>query len=515
MPRAAIQLASGSFCLAAAIGQDTHPAIPLPVEANTEWQAGLRDALRDAASRTPWIDVSELAYARATRVVAPPEMIQLHRSARLAADSFRYSPEIAVPLLDDPEPKVRVWAAFVLLRSLRAELLPEVARLCADTGEFASAGGISASWTPLGEAPKPPETRPMAVGDAVRSFLALWEGPEPGTDAFDAWCAELREHQPTARQLQLEFLLRTGGQLNPRYWNPNDVFEVWQACGAARRGAAEIARIALLHEHTGLMVGAFPSIGSELEFDARRLGRDNLLRLLAGKAPVIDGEPLDPIHFEPLLGAFQAYVLSRPARLGLRPEDARRLLEIGRESKRLDLFHGAARLRPQRATSILREAIDRVEHPWLQAGVARTACLLWDLQAEQNVDHLESWFHNDPAGPLRMMPGHRQDFLLHLLDGYQPRDRRMFARLVHDSRFDRCRPDELLAIARGLNRIAFQPAVDPELFLNFMHPWGLDRAFADLDAARAAMPGPTEEMLRRMEAMRSGIRTATEDWSVD
>jgi hypothetical protein len=475
--------------------------------------ASVPDELRTAARSLPFVMADEMPFGRECWGPAPRAALDACAAALRAARAAAFDPRAVLPLLDDPDPKVRLMAAYGVFLAARPDDLEALARAVLDDGQVLNLPanlGI-AMVAPL--APEPaPKLQPVAVGTVVRSFLAAWGAPEPGTSGFASWVATQRRLAPTARELQLRMRLATGASL------PVDatmaVLEVLGHAARAARGASEIAQIALFHDKIHAVVGRYPGIEQSLVFAARRLGRDNLLRILRDEAPVIDGAPLAAEQIDGFLEGVRAFVLRNPARVGLEPADSEALVAIGETTDGHGLFAAAARLRPERATPILRAALARTQNPLVAPARADCAILLWQLAPAENREFLETWYHEDP-NPAGFVPEPRHRFLTHLLESYGRADRALFARLVHDPRFDRIEPQALLDLLRTVNATGMDPVVAPERMLNFSHPLGLEAAFRGQARAREAWPAETRTMLEQMATWRQAIRDHCADWQRD
>ncbi|MBK8979138.1 MAG: hypothetical protein IPM29_24855 [Planctomycetes bacterium] len=473
------------------------------------------DELRRAARELPYVMPDELAFGREPSGGAVQDVLPKHRAALVAVGNLAWQPERLVALLADGEPMVRLLAAYGLYRSTDARFLPALAGLADDSAEvparirFAGLGGDDEFERVHREHP---EYAVTMVGGAVRMWLAQWHGPAPESPEFAPWCTQQQELAPTADCLRLKLLLATGGSMNAHGWQPHALLEVFSAAARAPRGAAELAQIALFQDRYPYLQNVYPDIEAHLLFAARRLGRDNVLRVLRGEAPVIDGAPLARESFAGFEPGFATFVLDRPAAVGLEPADADALLRLGREAARLDCFRAAALLRPADALAILRETLAPAADPFTHHRQAACATLLWDLAGPAAEDLLTEWFHREPPGPIRVQPDRREEFAKHLLERYGAADRRLFAALVADARFDRIPPFALLGIVRTLNLTSFEPVVPDERLGGVWHPLGIDRAIEKPDAAATAFPAETAELLARLAEFRAASRARTAGW---
>ena len=463
-----------------------------------------------AARSLPYVVEGLLTNANELGRPFPREACTAHREAMQAARALAYhEPErLAEHVLHD-EPKVRLWAAWGLYQLADARWLPTLGAAALDPASIPWRERQLHGWESTDEIERwhaaNPERCTRKLRDEVLSWLQAWGAPLPGTAEFDAWCSKQQQLAPTAACLRLQFSLATHGVSSANRWGQEPLLAAMRAIDAAPRGAREIARLGLMHDKYRELLGVWPDIEILLETSARRLGRDNLLRLLRGEPPRIDGTELAIESYGGFERGFAKFVLARADRLGLEAEDATALLQLGRERNDLTFFQGAARLQPGNALPILREALDWP--PDRRSPFDRTDCalLLWDLQHDAACAVLIDWFHDDPQGGDRSYPSRRQQFAGHLLHGYTRADLGMFAMLVADQRFERTQPSALEHILRALRETTLDPDGGEE-DLQAHHPLGADQAFADLEAARRTHPYETDVLLATLARWRSRIR---------
>jgi hypothetical protein len=486
----------------------------LPGQLETIALETIADDLRATARLLPFVMADEMSFGRERWGPAPRADLEACEAGLRAARAAAFDPRTALPLLDAPDSKVRVMAAYAVFLAARPDDLAALARHVDDAGEVPNLPRSLGLTMEMHRArvERLPPLEPVKVGTVVRSFLAAWGAPEPGTAEFRDWSGRQRRFAPTARELRLRMRLATGASMPIDAAMP--LLEVLGHAARAGRGAREIAQIALFHDKIHAVVGRYAGVEQSLVFAARRLGRDNLLRVLRDEAPIVDGEPLVPEQTEDLLEGVRAFVLRDPARVGLEPGDSEALIAIGEATDRHAMFAAAARLRPDRATPILRAALARTQNPFSAPARVDCAILLWELAAEANREFLETWYH-EVTNAARFVPEPRQRFLTHLLESYGRADRALFARLVHETRFDRIEPQALLELVHTVNATRLDPVVPPESILDFNHPLGLEAAFRDIERAREAWPEQTATMLERMAGWRQAIRDHCADWLRD
>lgn len=508
-PRRRLTFCTMATALTLTAAAPTQPDLPGLVE-NKEALA----ELRRTAAALPFVMHGDLSFGRAAYGPAPRAAMAAYRAAVAAAQHAAFNlragamPDLAgLPsLLEDDAPKVRLMAAFALFWSCQPTTLTVLAEHVDDRGEIPSLG-IAHLTSQMADARRKalPDLEKTTVGAEVRSFLRAWGAPEPGTEAFAQWARRQQDLAPTTAELRLRLLLATGGT-TPIDTPSHEMLEVLRHTQLARHGARELAFIALFHDKTETVVQRWPTIVRDQEFAARRLGHDNLLRILGGEAPLIDGKPLPPENVDGFLEPVQHFLLARPVRVGLRPADADTLITLGKKTYRLALFRAAARLQPDRATEILRSAL-ATDTQALRDAIERVNCaiLLWDLRGAENRAFLTRWFYEQPEA--------RHTFLVHLLSRFGDADKAMFAQLVTDPRFATVGPDALLVIVHTLNLTRMEPVITPRMMMNFMHPSGLANAFRNLEGAKKAWPQQTKEMVDRMADWRQHIRAYVAPWA--
>lgn len=270
--------------------------------------------------------------------------------------------------------------------------------------------------------------------------------------------------------------------------------------------------IGAFHDRTHALGSVHLHFEAHLKFAARRLGRDNLLRVLRGEAPVIAGVALPPENLDGFADGVASFVLRFADEVGLAPDDVPELLALGEKRNDLAFWRAAARLRPAEATTLLRAALTRPTNAFLGLQQPECAKLLWDLASQDNADFLADWALTPEPGPVRAIPGRLQSFAEHLLSRYRVEDRRMFGRLASDDRFAEASPTALVAILRWLNQTQLAPIVDDEDLRNLRHPWGADRGWFDREQAAADHPGETAAMVATMARWRQAIADHVRDW---
>jgi hypothetical protein len=471
-----------------------------------------------AARSLPYVVEGLLTNANELYQPFPRAACIAHREAMQAARALAYhDPErLAEHVLHD-EPMVRLWAAWGLYQLADARWLPALGAAALDPGSIPWRERQMHGWENADAIERwhaaNPERCTRRLRDEVLCWLQAWGAPPPGTAEFGTWCGKQQQLAPTAACLQLKFSLATHGVSSTTRWDQEPLLAIMQAIDAAPRGAREIARLGLLHDKYQELLGRWPDYQILFDNSARRLGRDNLLRLLRGEPPRVDDTELAIESYSGFERGFTKYVLARADRIGLQADDAAELLRLGRERNDLTFFQGASRLRPGDALPILREALD-----WPGDSASpfdRTDCalLLWDLQHDAACPVLIDWFHEDPPNGIRSYPSRRQRFAVHLLHGYTRADLDKFAMLVADQRFERTQPSDLEHILGALRESKLVPDGD-DARLQAHHPLGADRAFQDLEAARRTHPYETDVLLATVERWRAQIRAQVAERAV-
>lgn len=479
------------------------------------------EALLEAAPGLAFIEQGELAFGRHDGRSAFRATDLARQTAFAAALQLQSAPDRLLALLERPEgedsedaAKVRLLAAYALYRTADPRYLPQLGAATTDDGEIrvmpAWSFALDQNLEPIPKLDRD-DLPSTTVGQEIAGWLTFgWNAPDPGGEEFAPWCEMQVELAPTAVALRLQMTLTTGGSLTSGSWSLDALSRIHRETLRAPKGAREIALLGLFHDRYQFVSHELASGADTFVIAARRLGADHLLAYINGEPISIGGETIASERIEGFEDGVRAFVLAQPLACGLREKHADQVLQLARRELHADAFVAAARLRPSAAAEILREGMRATESLFSSNLSADIAIALYELGDEEHTSELSDWFHGDSNGTL--FPYRKRPFVSHLLRNGRPRDHVMLRSLIEDERFDRCHPSALQMILYSLEERQFEPIVPPDWKLNFRHPFGTDRAWADLASAREAWPAETAAMEDRMKIWRERIRAHVADW---
>ena len=200
---------------------------------------------------------------------------------------------------------------------------------------------------------------------------------------------------------------------------------------------------------------------SETLASAKALGPDRLMELLLVRAPASDPD-LVPVGRPDTCGAtdvgghMRRFVLERAALL-LRPSDADVLLQSPSASQALWAIAAAA-LRPDRAESILKPAIAKLDRDVLGWDQARMAAALPRIAGDAHVPYALDWFYG--RKPDEPISNAQEIFINEVVERGGTRGRALLAALIADRRFDAISTSALRRLIAILNTWMPKPLVE-------------------------------------------------------
>lgn len=384
-------------CLLASIPAQEQRSVALTID--TSDAAVTR--LRAAASAAPFLAVDNLFWLRPLLGQAPAADLQRHRLLAEAVIGLQWFPETALELLRDESPRIRALAAVALLRTTRGEYLEPVTALVHDEGRVPVL--VPAAIVPPQDPAalqaaeeRRPQVEDRTVGQFVLDALRYRRCPAPGAEGFEEFLAGETAEGATAQSLALILEFPLVAPADSSCHDPATLLAMSRELRRAPPGVQEICRIGFLGSHVAALRDHCPDLDLQLRADARRLGRDNVLRLLAGSSIEVSGRTLDYRSIAPAYEGFVRWVVDDPRRAGLDQRDAAALLKLAERSGSLTRYLAAMRVDPDRGCQIFEAAVKVERQPFRGVVDAPVSSfdLAWELFTQRPSDatlSIASW----------------------------------------------------------------------------------------------------------------------------
>jgi hypothetical protein len=487
-----------------------------------------REAFAAAAGQIHMINYGSVMSSRDCRSPFFPD-------SNVLADLFerRDAPEALLPLLADPDAKVRTLAMLALYQREDPHLLPRFVALVGDRAVTFPEPHPSQTSLPGQDVRVDARTVGFCASKLVENYLGKagfhygvdGQGTEPG---FEMYWSERKDRSLCASWLLIKQERAFSGA------SPS----LQERLPPLREVRAEVDRLPPADRALMLLWlpdcnGSFATVAERIEA-ARSLGRETLLAILQRNVPSTDPDllPRAGSHGGEYACAGIARFVLRHARELLLPEDAPTLLAIGAHERDSSASLpsdpmnwatwdiGAASLEPAKARKTLETAYLRYgQKTDSQDELARAELMqaYWLLCPGGDTDErLASWFYGETLSD-SFSPPSRCHLVRLLGEDGSPRAHATLARLVRDPAFAHLDVETLDEMAAAVNRW-IQPEIlssgelwnlQPRLGKGFRQPM---RTPAQIEAAAKRSPEATRAFLAELERWRTRIRESLPLW---
>ena len=476
--------------------------------------------LERIAARLPYFCAQNFFYDRPGCFGEPAEDYM-----KLTAELSAIRAPIAelMPLLNHAEPKVRSLAIALLFTSGEPRVLPWIAAKVGD--EASTFPDVLPDSRPLrADVRGRPLLQNRTVGEiaaaAVRPYLEGagffgGVGGAAGYPGFDSYWVARKDRSYCAGWFLVE-LRRASGLTSPT--PPERVTRILAVRERIDKLPEPDRTWTLLWLNGEAGSDALVS-GQELVGAAKKLGAERLVgmlqRRIASSDPDLQPRPDNNYFYERMT----RWVLQRAGSL-LRKSDAEALLECETRERQAGFSDpnitawwviAASELRPERAATLLPEALNRFQADWQADDRAQLAAAIWRLPVSQKIRFLQNWFYRESPQRGRSLQS-RAMFLRLAGGGPVSQLRRFLATILADERLESLDWQTLEELARTVNAVAGKPVVPQPELEKARHPLGLAHFHWDRETAAAAYPKETAELLRVLGDWRNRMRASAAGW---
>jgi len=479
-----------------------------------------RTQFEEYAAELPYLDQGAILYDRKDHYfrVADPSVQEEHFRI-LGKVRDRSHPEAALrELLRHDDPKVRTLAAVALFDREDPSVLPALVPLCGDeAATFVSHPEISRQW--LSGAGFGPPPLNQTVGDIARAMVAMYMNEsgfhygvahrsEPGFAAY--W--EVRQHRTHCAGWFGVQLARAS----------HGIYPTQESAVEGIRGVRERIDQLPSDDRAWVLLYLIGRSGSnalateeELIEMCRQLGTERLLLMLQNRIPSDDPDLQARGRNAEPYSRMALFILAHADKI-FGPEESDTLLTY-------ELWHrdheehgivaplittswaiAATKLQPERASPLLRAAMERFQGE-RESAHRRNICLaMWQLRGVAEIEFITDWFYAE--APVRSTFLHPKAGFIELIGG-EPDGRVLLAQLIADPRLSELDWQTLQQMVRVVNRWIDTPIVSEEEIRSASHPlfhghfhWVQEEAELRYPEETAAFRAHLSEWRKRLRA---------------
>ncbi len=478
-----------------------------------------RIAFEEMAGTLTYLTLSSVLYDRQTHLfeVANPEEEKIHFQILEKVSDRSLSEEALVELLTHQDPKVRTLALVALYDREDPSLLPEFVKICSDDAvTFQGHPELSKLWLEMSGVGPPPVHQ--TVGDFATKMIAFYmessgvSGPVMSTDnnGFDAYWKRRKDRTHCAGWFYLKTMRAIRGTGPVR--DPNNPRIEKVRTEINQLPADEKAWAYLWLNDRGFLYRVLITDTEVLNL-CRTLGRDKLMLMLQKEIPSDDPDlqPGNGIAYR--YKDMQKFVLRHAEEL-LNHEDSALLLACEQAEKSYPKSHSreptispwwavaAAKLDPENASGILRDAMTRFQGEFDLRELAHLYVALWQLGDPEDKAFVWEWFYQEILKT--RSSSHRGYFISHIED--EEDGSIALAEIIQDERFDSLDWDTVEDMAWAVNKFTPTPIIPYAEIGAVRHPLGKDQYHWAKTQALEEYPEETRILENHLRELRVQLR---------